>query len=45
MPEQNVYVLGDLEKQVDILAFEDIDRSNVFSRIVKSLNYLVWGDV
>ena len=41
----NVYVLGDLEKQVDILAFEDINRSNVFSRIFKSLNYLVWGDV
>jgi len=41
----NVYVLGDLKKQVDILAFEDIERSNVFSRIFKSLNYLVWGDV
>ena len=41
----NIYILGDLKKEVDILAYEDIDRSNVFSRIFKSLNYLVWGDV
>ena len=24
---------------------EDIKRSNIFSRLFKSLNYLVWGDV
>lgn len=41
----NVYVSGELNKQIDILSAEDIDKSNIFSRIFKSLNYLVWGDV
>ena len=41
----NVYVSGELEKQIDILAAEEIKRSNIFSRIFRSLNYLVWGDV
>ena len=41
----NVYISGDLERQIDILSTEDIMRSNIFSRIFKSLNYLVWGDV
>ena len=41
----NVYISGELKKQIDILSGEDIKRSNIFSRIFKSLNYLVWGDV
>jgi len=41
----NVYISGELEKQIDILSTEDIKRSNIFARILKSLNYLVWGDV
>ena len=41
----NVYVSGELKKQIDILSTEEIKRSNVFSRLFKSLNYLVWGDV
>jgi len=41
----NVYLSGDLKKQIDVLSAEDIKRSNIFSRIFKSLNYLVWGDV
>ena len=41
----NVYVSNDLKKQINILAAEDIEKSNIFSRIFKSLNYLVWGDV
>ena len=40
-----VYVSGELIKQIDILSAENIKRSNVFSRLFKSLNYLVWGDV
>ena len=40
----NVYISGELEKQIDILSTEDIKRSNIFARILKSLNYLVWGD-
>jgi len=41
----NVYVSDELKKQINILAAEDVERSNIFSRIFKSLNYLVWGDV
>ena len=41
----NVYVSGELIKQIDILSAEDIKKSNIFSRLFKSLNYLVWGDV
>ena len=41
----NIYVSGELKKQVDILSAEEIKKSNVFSRLFKSLNYLVWGDV
>ena len=40
----NVYISGELEKQIDILSTEDIKRSNIFVRLLKSLNYLVWGD-
>ena len=41
----SVYVSEELVKQIDILSVEDIKKSNIFSRILKSLNYLVWGDV
>jgi len=40
----NVLVSGELVKQIDILSGEDIKRSNILSRLFKSLNYLVWGD-
>ena len=41
----NVHISGELVKQVDIFSNEDIKRSNIFSRLFRSLNYLVWGDV
>ena len=41
----SVYVSEDFKKEIDLLAAEDIERSNIFSRLFKSLNYLVWGDV
>ena len=41
----NVYVSGELIREVDILSNEDIKKSNIFSRLFRSLNYLVWGDV
>ncbi len=43
--EMKVYVSGDLEKTIDILSAENIKKANVFSRLFRSLNYLVWGDV
>jgi len=41
----NVYVLDELTKEIDLLSNEDIKRANVFSRLLKSINYLIWGDV
>ena len=41
----NIYVSDDLKKQLNIFAFEDVEKSNIFSRIFNSLNYLVWGNV
>ncbi len=35
----------DLIGNYDLLAYEDIDKLNIFSRIIKSINYLIWGDV
>jgi len=31
--------------EYDLLAFEDVKRLNVFSRLIKSINFLIWGDV
>ena len=45
LAQLNVYISGKLEKKIDIFSSEDIKRSNIFSRLLKSLNYLVWGDV
>ena len=36
---------NDLVEEYDLLAFEDIKRLNVFFRLVKSINFLIWGDV
>ena len=41
----NIYVSGELKKQIKLLSTEDIKKSNIFSRLLTSLNYLVWGDV
>ena len=41
----NVYISGELKKQIDVLSVENIKKSNIFSRLFRSLNYLVWGDV
>ena len=41
----NVYKEGELTKKVDLLSNENIKKANIFSRLFKSLNYLVWGDV
>ena len=32
-------------KEYDLLAFEDIKKLNVFSRLIRSINFLIWGDV
>ena len=31
--------------EYDLLAAKDVNKVNVFNRLIKSLNYLIWGDV
>ena len=35
----------DLIGDYNLLALKKIDKVNIFSRLIKSLNYLIWGDV
>ena len=32
-------------EEYDLLAFEDIKKLNIFSKLIKSVNYLIWGNV
>mgnify|MGYP001182711652 FL=1 len=41
----NIYISGELKKSVDIFSAEEIKKANIFSRLLKSFNFLVWGDV
>jgi D-alanyl-D-alanine carboxypeptidase (penicillin-binding protein 5/6) len=36
---------GELIEEYDLLAYEDIKKLNVFSRLMRSINFLIWGDV
>ena len=31
--------------EYDLLASKEIKKVNIFTRLMKSLNYLIWGDV
>ena len=31
--------------EYDLLALNEVKRVNMFSRLMKSLNYIIWGDV
>ena len=35
----------ELVGEYDLLAAESVDKVNIFTRLIKSLNYLIWGDV
>tara|TARA_B100001059_G_C17771945_1_gene548983 strand:+ start:81 stop:1232 length:1152 start_codon:yes stop_codon:yes gene_type:complete len=35
----------DLIGEYDLLAIKEVKKVNIFSRLLKSLNYLIWGDV
>ena len=40
-----IYYKDDLIDEYNLLASESIKKINVFSRLIVSLNYLIWGDV
>ena len=41
----NIYIAGELKKKFDIFSGEKIQKANIFSRLLTSINFLVWGDV
>ena len=41
----NVYVSDKLVKKVNLYSNEKVKQANIFSRLFRSLNFLVWGDV
>jgi len=40
-----IFYKDDLINEYDLYARENINKVNIFSRIIKSINYLIWGDV
>ena len=36
---------GNVLSEHDLLALESVKKMNIISRILKSINYLIWGDV
>ena len=40
-----IYVKDELINEYDLYASENIQKLNIFSRLVKSVNFLIWGDV
>ena len=40
-----IFFKDELINEYDLLAFENIKKVNIFSRLMKSVNYLIWGDV
>jgi len=40
-----VFYKDDLINEYNLYASEDIKKVNIFSRIIKSINFLIWGDV
>ena len=43
--KMKIFYKDELISEHDLLAGEDVKRLNIFSRILKSINYLIWGDV
>ena len=40
-----IFYKDNLVEEHDIFALEDVDKLNIFSRLLKSINFLIWGDV
>ena len=40
-----IFFKDDLINEHNLYSQEDINKVNIFSRIIRSINYLIWGDV
>ena len=36
---------GEIDNEYELLASKDIKKVNIFTRLIRSINYLIWGDV
>ncbi len=43
--EVNIYYKDDLIETLELLSSETIDEVNNFTKLVRSINFLIWGDV
>ena len=43
--ELKVIYKDEVIEKYDLLAYEDVKKVNILSRLIRSINYLVWGDV
>ena len=41
----NIYYKGELIESLELLASENIEEVNKFSKLIRSVNFLIWGDV
>ena len=41
----NIYYKGELIESLELLASENIEEVNKFSKLIRSINFLIWGDV
>ena len=40
-----IYFKNELLETLDLLASEDIGQVNKFTKLIRSVNFLIWGDV
>tara|TARA_B100000427_G_scaffold230608_1_gene193775 strand:- start:66 stop:1217 length:1152 start_codon:yes stop_codon:yes gene_type:complete len=40
-----IFYKDEIINEYEVLAFEDIKKLNIINRLIKSINYLIWGDV
>ena len=43
--ELNIFENKELISTHDVLAMHEVKKVNIISRIIRSFNYLIWGDV
>ena len=40
-----IFYKDEIINEYEVLAFEDIKKVNIINRLIRSINYLIWGDV
>ena len=43
--ELKIFYKDEMIEKYNLLSYEDVKKVNILSRLINSINYLVWGDV